>query len=154
AQRWFAMQINRLTLWMVLIVLFPAVLGFDELRRMFTGESWAVLLSRLNAAWPIWITPLAFILALRWLRWPQLLRPTAVAIACAAASGLTGTLSLIAAGIATSEWDLVLSMASMEAGQLVHAMLGETMSRGLRPLHWVPALGLLCLFGSVLALVG
>jgi tetratricopeptide (TPR) repeat protein/tRNA A-37 threonylcarbamoyl transferase component Bud32 len=115
--RWFATQVSQLSSWMLLLLgvsflatLFGSLLFFALNltgigNPVAPGESTGqrlgqvVLLVVLIHSWPLILALLT-----RWLLWPQLLRPTGLALLAVGAKPLAGLVGWLGAGIATGQW--------------------------------------------------
>jgi serine/threonine protein kinase/tetratricopeptide (TPR) repeat protein len=119
--RWFATEVSRLSLWMLMVIgsffigtllcgcfsFAPMALGISM--PLATGEtlsqrtvSVAVVVALgvvLIFSWP-----LAIVLLVRWLLWPQLLRPAALAVMALGATPLASLMGSIGATAVTGKW--------------------------------------------------
>jgi tRNA A-37 threonylcarbamoyl transferase component Bud32 len=114
--RWFATQVSRLTSWMLMLVglsiigtilasVLFAPLDLAVGNPLSPGESiWQRIGLVLGVIALIHSWPFLVVLLARWLLWPSLLRPAALAVLALGARPIAGLLGWLAAGLATGRW--------------------------------------------------
>jgi serine/threonine-protein kinase len=117
--RWFATQISHLSRWMLILIgvsffatlisswlISPVSIGDSgiPLSPDETGSQRLAVVTLLLVLIHSW--PLALAVLMRWLLWPQLLRPAALAILAIGAKPLANLVGWLAAGVAHGRWDV------------------------------------------------